>query len=329
MAGFFLLGDGASRTLGYNRPMSYRTLSDAVGNTPLVQLARLPGATTNVMLAQARRQQPGRLGQGPAGAVDDRRGREARHDQARRHADRGDVRQHGHRARDGGGDARLPDDAGDAGEPDGRARADDARLRRRAGADAEGRRHGGGARHRRADARRRQGHDPRPVRESGQSARALSRHRSRDLARHRRPDHAFRVGDGHDRHDHGRVEVPEGKESRDPDHRRAAGGGLAIPGIRKWPPAYLPKIFDASRVDRIENVSQADAEDTARGASRARKASSAASRSGGACAVALRVSRNRSRTRRSCSSSAIAATAICPPACFPRDARRCASRPAH
>ena len=26
--------------------------------------------------------------------------------------------------------------------------------------------------------------------------------------------------------------------------RRAAGGGLAIPGIRKWPEAYLPKIFD-------------------------------------------------------------------------------------
>ena len=50
---------------------------------------------------------------------------------------------------------------------------------------------------------------------------------------------------------------------------------------------------------------------------RARKASSAASRSGGACAVALRVSAE-SRTRRSCSSFAIAATATCPPACFPR-----------
>src|SRR5207253_8593713 len=34
--------------------------------------------------------------------------------------------------------------------------------------------------------------------------------------------------------------------------------GSQIPGIRKWPPAYLPKIFDASRVDRIEYVSQAD-----------------------------------------------------------------------
>src|SRR5256885_11249310 len=37
--------------------------------------------------------------------------------------------------------------------------------------------------------------------------------------------------------------------------------GSQIPGIRKWPPAYLPKIFDASRVDRVEYVSQALAED--------------------------------------------------------------------
>src|SRR5512144_1517156 len=40
--------------------------------------------------------------------------------------------------------------------------------------------------------------------------------------------------------------------------------GAQIPGIRKWPPAYLPKIFDVSRVDRLENVSQADAEHYAR-----------------------------------------------------------------
>src|SRR4030081_207947 len=35
--------------------------------------------------------------------------------------------------------------------------------------------------------------------------------------------------------------------------------GSQIPGIRKWPPAYLPKIYDGLRVDRIEYVSQADA----------------------------------------------------------------------
>src|SRR4029077_14331155 len=40
--------------------------------------------------------------------------------------------------------------------------------------------------------------------------------------------------------------------------------GSQIAGIRKWPQAYLPKIYDAKRVDRIIEVSQADAEDTMR-----------------------------------------------------------------
>ena len=40
--------------------------------------------------------------------------------------------------------------------------------------------------------------------------------------------------------------------------------GSSIPGIRKWPQAYLPKIFDKSRVDQVENVSQAAAEQMAR-----------------------------------------------------------------
>jgi cysteine synthase B len=64
--------------------------------------------------------------------------------------------------------------------------------------------------------------------------------------------------------------------------------GSQIPGIRKWPPAYLPKIFDARRVDRTENVSQADAEDTARRLARDEGIFGGVS-SGGACAVALRV----------------------------------------
>ena len=40
--------------------------------------------------------------------------------------------------------------------------------------------------------------------------------------------------------------------------------GSQIPGIRKWPEQYLPKIFEAERVDQVENVSQADAESMAR-----------------------------------------------------------------
>lgn len=40
--------------------------------------------------------------------------------------------------------------------------------------------------------------------------------------------------------------------------------GASIPGIRKWPQAYLPKIYDPSRVDRIVEVTQPDAEDMTR-----------------------------------------------------------------
>jgi cysteine synthase B len=64
--------------------------------------------------------------------------------------------------------------------------------------------------------------------------------------------------------------------------------GSQIPGIRKWPEAYLPKIFDRSRVDRVENVSQADAEDMARRLAREEGIFAGIS-SGGSLAVALRI----------------------------------------
>ncbi|MBM3384384.1 MAG: cysteine synthase CysM [Betaproteobacteria bacterium] len=66
--------------------------------------------------------------------------------------------------------------------------------------------------------------------------------------------------------------------------------GSQIPGIRKWPQAYLPRIYDKSRVDRLEYVSQADAEDMARGMAREEGIFGGIS-SGGAMAVALRISR--------------------------------------
>jgi cysteine synthase B len=64
--------------------------------------------------------------------------------------------------------------------------------------------------------------------------------------------------------------------------------GSQIPGIRKWPEAYLPKIYDARRVDRVELVSQADAEEMARRLARDEGIFAGIS-SGGACAVALRI----------------------------------------
>ena len=66
--------------------------------------------------------------------------------------------------------------------------------------------------------------------------------------------------------------------------------GSQIPGIRKWPEAYLPKIYDKARVDRLEYVSQADAEEMARRLAREEGIFAGIS-SGGAACVALRVAK--------------------------------------
>ena len=66
--------------------------------------------------------------------------------------------------------------------------------------------------------------------------------------------------------------------------------GSQIPGIRKWPEAYLPKIFDRSRVDQVENVSQAVAEQMARRMA-VEEGIFCGISAAGACEVALRISR--------------------------------------
>jgi S-sulfo-L-cysteine synthase (O-acetyl-L-serine-dependent) len=66
--------------------------------------------------------------------------------------------------------------------------------------------------------------------------------------------------------------------------------GSQIPGIRKWPEAYLPKIYDGKRVDRVESVSQAEAEEMTRRLAREEGIFAGIS-SGGALHVALRVSK--------------------------------------
>ncbi|MFZ0789268.1 MAG: cysteine synthase CysM [Chromatiaceae bacterium] len=65
--------------------------------------------------------------------------------------------------------------------------------------------------------------------------------------------------------------------------------GSSIPGIRRWPQAYLPKIYDPAGVDRIIDVSQALAEETARDLA-AREGIFGGVSSGGAVAAALRLS---------------------------------------
>jgi cysteine synthase B len=65
--------------------------------------------------------------------------------------------------------------------------------------------------------------------------------------------------------------------------------GSAIPGIRRWPEQYLPKIFDASRVDRVVDMSQQEAEDITRRLAREEGIFCGVS-SGGAVAAMLRLS---------------------------------------
>lgn len=66
--------------------------------------------------------------------------------------------------------------------------------------------------------------------------------------------------------------------------------GAAIPGIRRWPPAYLPAIFDGSNIDEILNIGQGEAEDTMRALAREEGIFCGVS-SGGAVAAALRLER--------------------------------------
>ncbi|MGB5272704.1 MAG: cysteine synthase CysM [Flavobacteriaceae bacterium] len=64
--------------------------------------------------------------------------------------------------------------------------------------------------------------------------------------------------------------------------------GSSIPGIRKWPIEYLPKIFDASKVDRVLEVSQQESQDMAKRLAK-EEGIFAGMSSGGATVAALRV----------------------------------------
>lgn len=66
--------------------------------------------------------------------------------------------------------------------------------------------------------------------------------------------------------------------------------GARIPGIRRWPEAYLPRIFERERVDRVMDISQADAERTMRALAREEGIFCGVS-SGGSVFAALQLSR--------------------------------------
>lgn len=67
--------------------------------------------------------------------------------------------------------------------------------------------------------------------------------------------------------------------------------GASIPGIRRWPQAYMPDIFDASRVDKVLDISQQEAEQTMRLLAQTEGVFAGVS-SGGAVAAALRLEKN-------------------------------------
>ena len=67
------------------------------------------------------------------------------------------------------------------------------------------------------------------------------------------------------------------------------GPGAQVPGIRKWPPEYQPKIFERARVDRVIEVTQDESEEMARRLAREEGVFAGIS-SGGGLAAALRVS---------------------------------------
>ncbi|MGM9476088.1 cysteine synthase CysM [Pedobacter sp. GSP4] len=64
--------------------------------------------------------------------------------------------------------------------------------------------------------------------------------------------------------------------------------GSSIPGIRRWPQEYLPKIFEAERVDRIMDIAEADATLMSRRMAK-EEGLFAGMSSGGACAAALKL----------------------------------------
>ena len=268
-----------------------RTLEDFIGNTPLVRLQRLGAADKNIILAKLE-------GNNPAGSVKDR----PAISMIRRAEERGRIKP---------GDTLIEPTSGNTGIALAMAAAirgykmvlimpEHLSVERRQTMRAFGAeivltsKSGGmegGARPRRAHGAREEGHHARPVRQPGQPARRTTRPPGPEI---------WRDTDGKITHfvsSMGTTGTIMGCsrffKEKNPKIQIIGcqpAEGSQIPGIRKWPEAYLPKIYDQARVDRVESVSQAEAEEMTRRLAREEGIFAGIS-SGGALHVALRVSK--------------------------------------
>ena len=270
----------------------YMTLEDAIGRTPLVRLQRLPGAEAarrgNVVLGKLE-------GNNPAGSVKDR----PAISMIRRAEERGEIRP---------GDTLIEATSGNTGIALAMAAAlrgyrmvlimpedlsiERAQTMRAFGAELLLTPKAGGMEYARdlAEQMQREG-----------KGRVLDQFANADNPR----VHYETTGPEIWQDTHGRVThfvsamgttgtitgVSRYLKERDPGVRIVGAQpseGSRIPGIRKWPEAYLPKIYDPSGVDELVYVSQADAEDMARRMAREEGLFAGIS-AAGACWVALQL----------------------------------------
>lgn len=269
--------------------MNYPTIENTVGNTPLVRLKRIPGDTSNTILAKLE-------GNNPAGSVKDRPAL----NMIRKAEERGDIRP---------GDVLVEATSGNTGIALAMAaamRGYRMKLIMPANQSQE-----------RKDAMRAYGAELIEVsREEGmEGARDLAqamqaRGEGRVLDQFANPDnplaHYESTGPEIWQATEGKIThfvssmgttgtimgVSKYLKEQNPDIQIVGlqpTEGSQIPGIRRWPEAYLPSIFDRSRVDRVIDMDQALAEQTMRRLAQEEGICCGVS-SGGSVAGALRIS---------------------------------------